>query len=91
MGPCAIELSQYIMDALTHLNNESVYESLTKEEAKAVADQIYYEVHRWTVIGRKKKAIDDNKVNYIHHDALKNADNPHGYFDLLYKVHKEVL
>ena len=63
MRPCAIELSQYIMDTLTHLNNESVYESLTKAEASPEAGGLYYEIHRWTVIGRKKKAIDDNEVS----------------------------
>ena len=91
LGPCAIELSQYIMDALTHLNNESVYESLTAAEATAEANRLYYEIHHWTVIGRKKRAITDDEVKYIRHHTSKNAENPHGYFYLLYKVHKEKL
>ena len=41
LGPCAIELAQYIMDALTHLNNESVYKHLTEAEAKAEATHVF--------------------------------------------------
>ena len=79
------------MDALTHLNNESVYESFTKAVASAEVKRLYSEIHCWPVIGRKKKDIDDNKVKYIYYHMSKNMDNPHGYLYLLYKVYKDIL
>ena len=89
LGPCTIDLAQSITDALTHLNNKSVHKSLTKAKVKAEARRLYSEIHRWTVIGRQKKATNDNEVKYIRYHTSKNADNPHGYFYLLYKVHKK--
>ena len=79
------------MDALTHLNNNSVYEYLTEAEAQAEAKRLYYEIHSWTVIARKKKALDDNEVKYIRKHTSQNAKDPFGYFYLLYKVHKKTL
>ena len=42
-GPCVVELDQYIFDAMVHLNDESTYEKLTEEEAKAESQRLLRE------------------------------------------------
>ena len=37
LGPCAIELNQYIQDALVRLQDSAIYEFLTEAEATAEA------------------------------------------------------
>jgi len=91
LGPCAIELAQYIMDALTHLNDDSTYAILSEHEAKAEAQRLYGEIYRWTVEGRRTGHLSVMEVKYIRKHTLANKEDPFGYFYLLYKVHKLLL
>ena len=90
LGPCVIELARYIQNALSHLNNPLLYESLTEEEADAEAVRLERETNKWAVFARTKLTIDDNKYKYILRHTAKNSKDPHGYFYLLYKVHKQI-
>ena len=91
LGPCVIELAQYVLDALTHLNNPAVYEYLTEAKAKATARSLERDIYDWTTYGRKKLALDDHEVKYIRKTTTENSKDPFGYFYLLYKVHKKTL
>jgi len=91
LGPCIIERDQYIKDALVHLNNKNIYQILSPQEAATAAHKIESEIREWTVEGRKKKVLSDMDINYIRSNTGKNSVDPHGYFYLLYKVHKKEL
>lgn len=91
LGPCVIELEQYIRDALTHLQNSEIYEFLTEQEAAAEARRLSSEIMDWTVYGRRVKSLSDMEIKYIRKYMGENSEDPHGYFYLMYKVHKDVL
>ena len=88
LGPCVVERNQYISDAMVHLNDESIYEKLTKEETKAEGQRLFREIWRWTFTSKTKGTITDDEATYIRKLTSTNLEDPHGYFYLLYKVHK---
>ena len=88
LGQCVVELNQYLSDALVHLNDELTYGHLTEEEAKAGGQRLFREILRWTFISKAKGTITDDEAKYIHKHTSANLEDPHGYFYLLYKVHK---
>jgi hypothetical protein len=45
------------------------------------------EMYDWTV--RNRKALTDDETNFIHHHLDQAERDPHGYFYLLIKLHKE--
>ena len=79
------------MDALSHLNDAATYAVLSELEANAEANRLEGEIYQWTVKGRKKGHLSLMEVKYIRQHTSKNADDPFGYFYLLYKVHKKIL
>ena len=83
-----VKLNQYISDAMVHLNDESTYEKLTEEEVKAEGQRLFREIWRWTFISKAKGTITDDKAKYIRKHTSANSEDPHGYFYLLYTVHK---
>ena len=91
LGPCVIELDQYIKDALVHLQNAEVYEFLTEAEAAAEANRLAREVVEWIFEGKRNKALGKHEVNYLIKHTYDNRADPHGYFYLMYKVHKKTL
>ena len=58
LGPCVIELAQYIRNALSHLDNPDLYEPLTEAEAEAEALRIEREINAWAVLAKRRNAID---------------------------------
>ena len=91
LGPCVIELDQYIKDALVHLQNADIYEFLTEAEAAAEANRLAREVVEWIFEGKRNKALGKHEVNYLIKHTYDNCADPHGYFYLMYKVHKKTL
>ena len=91
LGPCIIELERYIRDALAHFQDAECYEFLTKEEADMEAQKLANQIFSWTVAGRNARALSDMDVKYIRSHTGQNLSDPHGYFYLMYKVHKKVL
>ena len=89
LGRCVIELAQYIQNALSHLDNPDLYETLTEAEDEAEALRIEREINAWAVLAKIRNAIDADEYKYILSNTAKNAKDPHGYFYLLYKVHKK--
>ena len=90
LGPCIIEIAQYIKDALKHLNDVSTYQPLSKDEAKAEIDRLDKEIWSWGITARKNKAISLDAIKYIRKHTADNMKDPFGYFYLMYKVHKMV-
>ena len=55
LGPCVIEITIYIHDALLHLQDASTYATITEDEAAKSCEDLYRKIIAWTVEGRKKK------------------------------------
>ena len=91
LGPCVIEHEQYIKDALVHLQDSSIYEFLTEAEAKAEGHRLYREIMEWIFKGKRKQALGKQEVQYLVKHTADNCADPHGYFYLMYKVHKKIL
>ena len=90
LGPCVIELSRYIQNALSHLNNPLLYSPLTEDETNNEAIRLEKEINIWVVFAKTRGAIDENEYKYIMCYTAKNSKDPHGYFYLLYKVHTQI-
>ena len=58
LGPCVIELAQYIQNALSRMDNPDLYEPLTKAEAEAEALRIEGEINAWVVLAKRRTEID---------------------------------
>jgi hypothetical protein len=103
LGPCAVTLEQYILDALKHLGDESTYDILDEDTARSALGNISEDIWQWLEkyeprrdgekIRRKGSgAISENDARYIT-VKLREAWNtdPFSYFYLLYKIHKTPL
>ena len=88
LGSCVVELDQYILDAMVHLNDESTYKKLTEEEAKTGGQRVFREIWRWTCISKAKGTITDDEAKYNCKQKSENSEDPYEYFYLLCKVHK---
>ena len=88
LGPCVIEISTYIRDAVIHLQDTSTYATINKDEAAEMCDDLYKQIFAWTAKGRKNKTISDDESKYTRKHSEHNCKDPYGYFYLLYKVHK---
>ena len=104
LGPCAVTLRQYILDALKHLGDKSTYDILTEEEALAklrdISAKINDWLHEYEPLGKSEKpgerpgagAVSHMHTKYIRHKVNEAWDNdPFSYFYLLYKIHKQPL
>ena len=89
LGPCAIEFHRYIKDALVHLNDFSTYQSLTEDEAKQYCRTTHGKINSW--VWKYYKVLDKDSREYIIQKTRANANDPYGYFYLMYKVHKSPL
>lgn len=90
LGPCAIEYSRYVCDALKHLTNAAAYEFLDEHEAMQSARETVRDINKW--LFECRKSIDDHARQFIAQITAKNCDEePFGQFYLLYKVHKPSL
>jgi len=87
LGPCAIELSRYIRDALIHLQDKSIYKIMSEEEALASIKQLRIDIQEW--LDEFEPVIGKEEHLYLSTHLDENED-PFGYFYLLYKIHKEI-
>jgi len=103
LGPCAVTLRQYILDALKHLGDKSTYEILDEEAARSKLREISRDIDKWLLEfeprrrGEKEPrpnagAVSENDTLYIR-TKMREAWNkdPFSYFYLLYKIHKTPL
>ena len=88
LGPGVVELEQYILDVMVHLYDESTYEKLTEKEAKAEGRCLLREIWRWAFTSKARGTITYDEAKHIPKHTSANSEDPHGYFYLLYKVHK---
>jgi len=104
LGPVAVEIHRYIADALKHLEDDTNYDIITREEAATLTAKIVREIIHWverfqpmTESERRKGirrpnagALLDKEVTYIKTMTHKaDATSPNAYFYLLYKLHKD--
>lgn len=89
LGPCAIEYTRYIQDVLVHLADPGTYQTLTRAAAEAEARRICRDIYSWTF--KYRKSLDEHETKYIRKKTDDSAEDPFGYFYLMYKVHKSPL
>lgn len=86
LGPCAVEVDQYIEDCLIHLRDEQIYRQLTDQEATAILSSLETKIDAWLV--KNKKSLTAMETKHIRHHMQVNASSPFGQFYVLYKIHK---
>ena len=86
LGTCAVKYSTYVEDGLIHLQDEKVYEQLSREEADAAAIHTRSLIDDWCREFRKN-GVTRNDMTWIRHHVTKNME-PFGFFYLMYKIHK---
>ena len=91
LGPCAVERSRYIRDALKHIQNDKVYALLSPEEAKREVRRVETEINLWMYDGRRMLILGDEEYKFIRQKNRVHINDPWSYFYLLYKVHKPKL
>jgi hypothetical protein len=87
LGPFGIETEQYIQLGLEHLLDTSTYKLLTKHNAHQDALPLKTKIYDWTL--HHWEALTDEETNFIRHHLAQAKRDPHGYFYLLIKLHKE--
>ncbi len=87
LGPVGIETERRIKLGLKHLLDTSTYELLTKHNGHQDALSHKTTIYDWTI--RHRVALTDEETNFIRHHLVKAKKDPHGYFHLLTKLHKE--
>jgi len=85
LGPCSIELIRYMRDLLIHLEDESIYDIISEEEAMERVEQLKTEIEDW--LDEFEPVLEESDHTYISTHLHDNQD-PFGYFYLLYKIHK---
>ena len=86
LGPVGVELTRYIRDALVHLSDRTTYAIIPEERALREAEQLSDEISNWIDSYRGYLGIDAPR--YLRKKLSETADEPFGYFYLLYKLHK---
>ena len=86
LGPVGIDVEKYIKMGLDHLLDPATYELLTESQAEQDIDDLWKEIHTWTV--RHRNSLPDDTVNFIREHMDKSMADPIGYFYLLIKLHK---
>ena len=86
LGPCTVEYSRYVMDCLAHISNVAVYQIISKAEADHMACELLRTINKWLHVCRKWLSDDERK--WISHHSHRNSGDPHGYFYVMYKIHK---
>ena len=54
VGPCVIELAQYIRDAQTHLSNKLLYKILSEADARTACKHVECTIFQWLADARKQ-------------------------------------
>ena len=86
LGPVAVSLARYIKDGLLHLQDASTYIILPEHEAAEEDRQLRVEISEW--LSKYRDDLTSEHWAYIRKKLEETADEPFGYFYLLYKLHK---
>ncbi len=81
-----IKTECYIKLGLEHLLDKSTYEMLTEHQAHQDAISLERQIYDWTI--RNRQALSDDETTFIQKHLEANKE-PHSYFYLLIKLHKE--
>jgi hypothetical protein len=87
LGPIGIETERYIQLGLEHLLDTLMYKLLTNHDAHQDALALKTKIYDWTLC--HWEALTDEETNFICHHLAQAKRDPHGYFYLLVKLHKE--
>ena len=87
LGPCCVTYNQYVTDALTHLQNQEVYQQLSESEAKAAISSLDDSISEW--IDKYKSQVGPKKCEFIDNHRKDNSASPFGQFYIMYKRHKK--
>ena len=86
LGPCAVTYAQYVLDVLKHLQDEAIYQDLSADKAAAEAKISAQLIRHWC--RDYEHVVDDGMIEYIRTQLKKTANDPFGYFYIMYKIHK---
>jgi len=89
LGPCAIELAQYLVDAHIHLGNREMYKIISEAEALTANKNLEGKINDWINVARRRNILDDHVYAYLRHHTRVNSKDPFSYFYLMYKVYKK--
>ncbi len=87
LGPVGIQTERHIKLGLEHLLDTSTYELLTKHNAHQDTLSLKTMIYDWRICHQVALTVDE--TNFIHHHLDRAEKDPHGYFYLLIKLHKE--
>ena len=79
-------MEHYIKLGLDHIFDTSTYELLTESQADQDIENLWKEIHDWTI--RHCSSLPDDMVNFIQDHMNKAMKDPLRYFYLLIKLHK---
>jgi len=86
LGSVAVSLARYIKDGLIHLQDASTYVILPEHEALQEGLQLQEDILSW--LSKYRDDLSFEHWAYIKSKLNDTADEPFGYFYLLYKLHK---
>ena len=86
LGPCRVDTPVYQKDGLKHLTNTETYEIISEEQGRKEIVELRQNIFEWTV--NHQKIFSKSQVDYLRKKLEDTADDPYGYFYLLYKLHK---
>ena len=86
LGPVAVLLERYIRDGLQHLQDSSTYVILSEAEALEEDLQLRKDIEAW--LSEWREVLTYEHWAYIRSKLGETADEPFGYFYLMYKLHK---
>ena len=81
-----IDVEHYIKLWLDYLLDTSTYELLTESQADQDIDNLWKEIHDWTI--HHRSSLPNDTVNFILDHMNKAMKDPLGYFYFLIKLHK---
>ena len=81
-----IDVEHYIKLWLDYLLDTSTYELLTESQADQDIDNLWKEIHDWTI--HHRSSLPNDTVNFIRGHMNKAMKDPLRYFYLLIKLHR---
>jgi hypothetical protein len=86
LGPSTVKYSQYVKDCLAHTSYTAVYQIVSKDEADYTAFELLCTTNKWLHV--RRKWLSDGEQKWIARHSSRNSGDPHGYFYVVYKIHK---
>ena len=84
LEPSAIELVQYLKDAMLHLNKTKIYQIISEADALTAVRDLNVEINDWINMAGRCHILNDHEYAYLCRHARANFKDPFSYFYLMY-------